>query len=68
MTAADAREKLEAAIWRTRCVDQHAIIGILAAADRYKDAAVGEALARATAGQLAALGQAEAEEHRRKTA
>jgi hypothetical protein len=44
MTAADAREALEAIIWRTRAVDQHAVIGILAAADRYATAVTAEVL------------------------
>jgi hypothetical protein len=42
VTAADAREELEAIVWRTRVVDQHAIIGILAAADRYATAVASE--------------------------
>jgi hypothetical protein len=44
VSAADAREELEAIVWRTRAVDQHAIIGILAAADRYATAAADEQL------------------------
>lgn len=63
MTAASRREELEAIIWRTRVVDQHAVIGILAAADRYKEAAVGETVKRLTDRQLAALGRAEAEKY-----
>ena len=44
MSAADKREELEAIVWRTRVVDQHAIIGILAAADAYARAVSDETL------------------------
>lgn len=42
MNAADRREELEGLIWRTRCVDQHAVTGILAAADAYATALAAE--------------------------
>jgi hypothetical protein len=68
MSAAFERKRLETLAWRT-CLGRHAVARILAAADRYKEAAVreavGEAVARMTAGQMAALGRAEAEQHRR---
>lgn len=52
MTADDAREALEAIVWRTRCVDQHAIIGILAAADRYAEAVADERIAGRVADRI----------------
>lgn len=72
MTAPDRREELEAAIWHAfrhlrrpavnppRCVDE-----ILAAADRYRDAARGELATRMTTRQMTRLGAAEAEKYRR---
>lgn len=73
MTAAGRREELEATIWRRvhnsaakpTGLTRKDMDEILAAADRYRDAAVGELATRMTSGQLAALGRAEAEEHRR---
>ena len=65
MTAASERRRLEVLAWRT-CLGRHAVTRVLAAADRYKEAAVGEAVTRMTSRQLADLGRAEAEEHRRQ--
>jgi hypothetical protein len=46
MTAAEAREELEAAIWRTDPSSLQATHAVLTAADAYAAAAVTEALAR----------------------
>ena len=56
MTAADRREELEAIVWRTRAVDQHAVRGILAAADRYAEAVADDRIDRASAKLDAVLG------------
>jgi hypothetical protein len=61
------RGELEAELWRRwpGCTPADAD-AILAAADRYRDTAVGETVKRMTGRKLASLGRAEAENYRRR--
>ena len=45
MTAADAREELESAIWRIDPASIVAVVAVLAAADRYAEAVADERIA-----------------------
>lgn len=70
MSAADRREELEAAVWQrlNPALSGVAVAAILAAADRYADAARGEAIARMTGAAAARLVQAAAEAERVRAA